>query len=134
MLVWTEGPEGWRADGLKIVLAEPFRWLIIDEDAPPVESAVSIAREPLAVARSLTEAKREAELIASARARSKVRRRHLLTLLISSSAALMVVGAPFAGSGLLLVIAGSVAARSTLFLLGTLMPATLRGQHEVFYQ
>jgi hypothetical protein len=119
---------------LKIVLAEPFRWLIIDEDAPPVESAVSIAREPLAVARSLTEAKREAELIASARARSKVRRRHLLTLLISSSAALMVVGAPFAGSGLLLVIAGSVAARSTLFLLGTLMPATLRGQHEVFYQ
>jgi hypothetical protein len=134
MLVWTECPEGWRADGFRIVLAEPFRWLLIDDDEPPTESAVRVGGEPLAVARSLTEAKREAELIALARARSAVRRRHLLTLLISASVVLMFIGAPLAGNGVLLVIAGSVAARSTMFLLGTLVPDVLSTRHNVFYQ
>jgi len=95
---------------------------------------VSVGYEPLAVARSLTEAKREAELIASARARSEARRRHILTVLISASVALMFVGAPFTGSGLLLLAAGSIAARSTMFLLGTLMPSTLSSRHQLFYQ
>jgi hypothetical protein len=134
MLTWKECSEGWCTDGFKIVLDKPVRWLLIDEESPPMESAVSVGYEPLAVARSLTEAKREAELIVSARARSEARRRHVLTVLISASVALMLVGAPFAGSGLLLAIAGSVAARSTMFLLGTLIPSTLSSRHQLFYQ
>lgn len=134
MLLWTECPEGWCADGFRIVLTEPFRWLLVDVETPPTQSAVSVGLEPLAVARSLTEAKREAELIVSARARSEIRRRHLMTVLMSASVALMLVGAPFAGNGWLLLIAGSVAARSTMFLLGTLVPDVLSARHEVFYQ
>ena len=134
MLDWTECSEGWRSDGFRIVLAEPFRWLLLDEENQPDQSAVSVGWEPLAVARSLTEAKREAELIASARARAEVRKRHFLTLLLAGGVALLLLGGPITGNELPLLVAGIVAVRSTAILLGTLLPTAFGMQHEVFYQ
>ena len=133
MLTWTQRQDGWYADEYVIRLVRPFCWALTQaEDAP--EAAVSIPTEPLATGRTLTECKREAELIASARSRADTRRRQCLLLLISISAALMMLGAPFGGNGLALLVVGILAVRSTAILLGTLIPSAFGEQHEVFYQ
>ena len=119
------------------MLAEPFRWLLLDEYPEQAEAtapAVGIAHEPLATARTLTEAKREAELIAASRTRTEVQKRQVLALLISLGVALLIVGAPVSGGELPLLVAGIVAVRSTTILLGTLIPAAFGSSHEVFYQ
>ena len=135
MLDWTECPEGWTSEGFKIVLAAPYRWLVLEtvDPAEPIRS-VSVPREPLAIARTLTGAKREAELIASSRGRAEVRRRHVLIMLLAAGIAMLLVGAPFDGNELALLAAGIVAVRSGTILLGTLIPAVFGEQHEVFYQ
>ena len=77
MLSWTKGPDGWYSNGFRIELAEPFRWLLVEVDHQKAQ--VRIEQQPLAVARSLTECKREAELLAAARQRAELRRKHSVT-------------------------------------------------------
>ncbi len=73
MLTWTEHPDGWRANGFTIRLVEPFRWVLTRTEVDG--GSVRVPPEPLAVGRTLTECKREAELLVGASKRSGLRRR-----------------------------------------------------------
>ena len=73
MLVWTQHSDGWRANGFTIRLVEPFRWVLVKTDAD--SGPVRVPARPLAETRTLTECKREAELIATAAERAGLRRR-----------------------------------------------------------
>lgn len=133
MLSWTQRSDGWYSNGFRIELAGPFRWLLLEGE--PDTSSVSLGPRPLAVARSLTECKREAELVVSARARAEVQRRHFAILLLTVAATILLVGSVSSNTAVVVGIVGiCLATRSVLTLLGTLLPTFLGQQHEVFYQ
>jgi len=135
MLEWSKHPDGWHAEGYHIELPEPFRWLVFDEaDDDSEPSAVSLGVQPLATARTLTEAKREAKILATARRRDEVRRKQLLTMLTALSCAALLWATPSSGSVLLVIGAAGLAVRSAAVLLGTLMPTAFGEQHQAFYQ
>jgi hypothetical protein len=132
MLNWTQRSDGWYANGLRIELAAPFRWLLLDSgrEIP----AVGLGQEPLAVARSLTECKREAELLVAKRRRADRQRRHIMTLLLVVAGTPLLLGVPSNTNVVIFLIALVLATRSTIALLSSLMPSALGEQHEVFYQ
>ena len=132
MLTWTQRSDGWHSNGLRIELAEPYRWLLLDKEKQP--SAVGRGAQPLAVTRSLTECKREAELLMGRRRRSAVQRRQIVTILLVLAGTPLLVARPSEINGFIVVIAVMVATRSLTILLGTLAPKALGEQHEVFYQ
>ncbi len=72
MLIWTQHPDGWHANGFRIRLVEPFRWVLTQTEVD--DASVRVPTEPLAVSRTLTECKREAELLVGASRRSALRR------------------------------------------------------------
>ncbi len=84
MLTWTQHPDGWHANGFTIRLAEPFRWVLTRTELD--DSAVRVPTEPLAVSRTLKEAKREAELLVGAARRSVLRRRWAVQALVAVAA------------------------------------------------
>ena len=131
MLTWTEHSEGWRSDGYLIQLAGPFRWIVLD--AARAEAAVTAHPEPMATARTLTAAKREAEIVERGRRRAELRRRHLGLLAIAVAAGFLLAG----GSALydLVVIATVflVAVRSVGVIVGTYVGSHWRG-NQIFYQ
>lgn len=132
MLTWTQRADGWYSNGFRIELAAPFRWLLLDSEHTPAVVGPEVT--PLAVARTLTECKREAELLTAARQRAEVRRRHIVTLLMVLAAAPML----FVGSANTKIVVGAIVAflavRSVSVILGTLLPQAFGEQHEVFYQ
>ena len=132
MLAWTQRSDGWHSNGFRIELAEPYRWVLVDAGERPV--AAGQLREPLAITRSLTECKREAELLAAKRRRHDVQHRQIRTLLIALSSTPFLLGSSSDVNATIVLVALVVAARSLLILLGTLMPRSLREYHEVFYQ
>ena len=132
MLSWTQESDGWHSNGFRIELAEPHRWLLLDkkEQIPSVRQA----EQPLAVTRSLTECKREAELVMGKRRRFEVQRRQIMILLLVLAVTTLVVGTPSDANGVIVVLAVVVATRSLTVLLGTFAPTALGERHEVFYQ
>ncbi len=132
MLTWTQRPDGWYSNDFRIELAEPHRWLLLDHDEQL--SAVDHRAQPLAVARSLTECKREAELLAAKRRRRDVQRRQVVLAVLAFAVTPFLLGSPSNVSAVLLVAVLVVATRSVTILLGTLTPQALGEQHEVFYQ
>jgi hypothetical protein len=132
MLSWTQRSDGWYANDFRIALAAPHRWLLLDadRDAP----AVGLEEQPLAVARSLAECKREAELLVAKRRRVILQRRQLLTVLLVIAGTPLLLGTSSIGNGAIVLVALALATRSVTVLLGTLMPHALGEQHEVFYQ
>ena len=130
MLSWTKGPDGWYSNGFRIELAEPFRWLLVEVDHQKAQ--VRIEQQPLAVARSLTECKREAELLAAARQRAELRRKHSVTFVTILALFVLLIGSTT--DPLVLFSVVFLALRSLFVLLGTLLPAGFGEQHEVFYQ
>jgi hypothetical protein len=105
---------------------------LVDSGEEPV--AVGQRREPLAVTRTLTECKREAELLAEKRRRREVQRRQIMMLLIALSSAPLLLGSSSSVNAMIVLVALVVAARSVFTLLGTLVPRALREFHEIFYQ
>ena len=133
MLTWTQRSDGWHANGLRIELAAPFRWLLLEaEQKDP--TAVHLETKPLAVARSLTECKREAELLMAKRRRRDVQRRQIVTLLLILACTPLLVGTDLAFNAMIVIAAVTIATRSIIVLLGSLLPQALGEQHEVFYQ
>ncbi len=132
MLTWTQRPDGWYSDGLRIELAAPSRWLLLDNEGSV--APVAIPEQPLAVARSLTECKREAELLMARRRRSDTRRHHVMTLLLVVTATLLLLGPSGNVNAVIVIVAMALGTRSVTILLGTLLPKALGEQHEVFYQ
>ncbi|MCP3993513.1 MAG: hypothetical protein GY722_00400 [bacterium] len=117
---------------VRIELAEPHRRLPLDQEQQL--SAVDHRVQPLAVARSLTECKREAELLAAKRRRRDVQRRQVVLAVLAFAVTPFLLGSPSNVSAVLLVAVLVVATRSVTILLGTLTPQALGEQHEVFYQ
>jgi len=133
MLDWIEHADGWHADGFRIELVEPFRWFVIDRSAQD-HASVSLGVQPLAIERTLTEAKREAELLAASRRRSDLRRRHILTLLVVLSTSVFLAATSPGGNAAVVIGGAFLATRSAMFLLGSFLPTALGERHQTFYQ
>ena len=133
MLLWIEQADGWHAEGFRIHLAAPFRWLLfeVDNEAP---GSVLYERKPLAVGHSLTECKREAELLHAKRRRRHIQRREIITLLLVLSCAPLLIGYSANSNGVVVLSALAIGVRSVAVLLGSLLPQTLGERHELFYQ
>lgn len=132
MTTWTERPDGLHSDGLRIVLAAPFQWLLFDDERPA--AAVGIPEQPLAVARSLTECKREAELVIARRHRAALRQRHMVILLLVIAGSFLMLGPSWTVNAFVVLLALGLGARSIGVLVGTVLPGAFREHHEVFYQ
>ena len=140
MLSWTLQNDGWHANGYQIKLEAPYRWVLTeDQAAAPVDtgtiSYVSTVPPPLAMTRTLTEAKREAELRTAARYRAAMRRRHSAILLLLVGTALLFVGnSELQSLGVLLLVTYFVL-RSLGVIVGTWLWRLAGVTHEtIFYQ
>jgi hypothetical protein len=132
LLTWTEQAGAWQADGFRIELAAPLRWLLLDNDREI--RSVGLEEAPLAVARTLSECKREAELLAAARQRSDLRRKHMVLLLLMLASLPMLLGPSFTQNALLVLIVATVAARSLGVITGTILWRWSHPDLDVFYQ
>ena len=132
MLSWTERASGWHSNGFRIELAEPHRWVLVDSEEEP--AVVGQPTRPLAVTRTLTECKREAELLAAKRRRRDVQRHQVMILILALAVTPLLLGSSSNINGLGVLVAVCVSTRSVTILLGTVAPQALGEQHEVFYQ
>jgi hypothetical protein len=133
MLAWTQHADGWHADGYLIRLAAPFRWVLVPEDDASTD-AVSAVAEPLATTRTLTEAKREAELLATAVHRSERRRNWAAQALTGICAIVFAVGLPMPWAFIVTVALGIFALRCLALILGSALAATNYSHTDFFYQ
>ena len=132
MLTRTQGQNAWHAPGYRIELVAPSRWILVDDSQESPQ--VSVAQQPLAKARTLTECKREAELLVAAQRRSELRRQHLSRLGLILAAAVLLLDSSSI-QGVLVVLALSLlAARSLGVIFGTVVGHSWGAGHEVFYQ
>lgn len=132
MLSWTQRDDGWYADGFRIELRAPFHWVLVDLDADE-PARVSTDLEPLAVEKTLSECKREAEILVSARHRSALRRKHLRILLLVVAGSVLLLGQTPTTNVLVVLLAGFIVARSLGVIVGSFTPNILGAPHEVFY-
>lgn len=135
MLTWTQEPDGWHADGLLIALAEPYRWELLDvaneEEAP---NAISFGSRPLATTRTLSAAKREAEIVAADRRRKMLRSRHLGILAVTSGLSPLVFTEFNGQTFLILLVLMVVFLRSLGTVVGTLFPVSWDTTTGAMYQ
>lgn len=127
LLSWTQQSDGWHANGYRIVLEAPRRW-ILTEEAPESMAAldsaigyVSTPTEPLAQARTLTEAKREAELFDLAKHRAALRSRHTVILLVTLAIGILLWGGPPMQNLALLLVVAYFVLRSLGVIMGTIL-------------
>ena len=135
MLTWAQEPDGWHADGLLIALAAPYRWELLevaDESEP--HSAISFGSRPLATTRTLSAAKREAELVAADRQRKMLRSRHLGILAVTVGLGPIVLTDFTAQSFLILLVMVAVFVRALGTVVGTLFPVSWDASSRVMYQ
>ena len=139
MLSWTQQNDGWYANGFRIVRDAPCRWILTEPDPiVPAEGPISFVAptlEPLATARTLSEAKREAEIREAARRRASLRRRHSSVLLLTIAIAVLALGdSAVLNTGIILA-ASYVVLRSIGVILGTLLWRIAGGAKDLaFYQ
>ncbi|MCP4967087.1 MAG: hypothetical protein GY926_17870 [bacterium] len=139
MLTWTQQDDAWYAEGFRIVRYAPYRWVLTepdpDSDPEGLINLVAPALQPLATARTLSEAKREAELRDASRRRVQLRRRHVMILLLAVAATVLALGESAVFNVGLIFAATYVALRSIGFILGTLFWRSAGSAKEVaFYQ
>ncbi len=121
MLTWTQEIDSWHASGFRIELQAPNRWALVDLDADQSVGSNLVVTDdkPLAVEATLSQCKRKAALVVTARRTSVLRRRHARVLLLTLATMILLLGAS-AGMNFLVVLAACVvAARSLGILLGT---------------
>jgi hypothetical protein len=132
MLTWERSSNGWVSGGYRIELVEPYHWVLLENE----EAAGSVRTEPvpLAETRTLTQCKREAELLDTATRLTELRRRSWGKLIIALVALVFVPTlAPPWNLGLLVVLLVTVA-RSAGFLAGTYMARSHVTNADLFYQ
>ena len=133
MLTWTERDDGWYSNGFRIELRAPFQWALVDVNAEVPQVAVSTQAEPLAVARTLSLCKREAEQLAAAAELSVLRRRHTQRLLIAALMMPLVYGTLTVVNFVIFLTALFVVARSATAILDTFL-ADRPYDSAAFYQ
>ena len=139
MLSWTQQDDGWHAKGFRIVCDAPSRWLLTEPAPQPASDGlinfVAPGVEPLATARTLSEAKREAEICDAARNRAHLRRRHSAMLLLTVAIAILSLGESEVINASIALAASYGLLRSTGVILGTLLWRIAgNGFDVVFYQ
>ncbi len=133
MLAWTQRSDGWHANGFLIRLVEPFCWVLLEDRVEP-EATVHDAVEPLATARTLTECKREAELLVTARHRSSMRKRLIARILLALCALPLSGGLAAPWDLLVATLLGGVALGSAVTLAATFFTEAKWSYDELFYQ
>ena len=73
MLAWRQERNGWVSNGYRIELLEPYRWVLLRNE--PRSEPVQAESIPFAETRTLTQCKREAELLDAAGRLGVIRRR-----------------------------------------------------------
>ena len=139
MLSWTQQSDGWYANGFRIVRDAPSRWLLTEPPPEPASDGlinfVAPAVEPLATARTLSEAKREAEICDAARNRARLRRRHSAILLLTVATTILSLGESQLVNATIILAASYFVLRSTGMILGTLLWRIAGNAADVaFYQ
>jgi hypothetical protein len=92
MLQWVNDSDGWRSNGFLIRQGGPSRWLLLETAIVDESCLVNVIPEPLTVTTTLSNAKREAELLATSRQSADQRRSSVLQLLASGAGVVMVLG------------------------------------------
>ena len=132
MLDWTREADGWTSDGYRIRLVAPYHWELLGTAA--ADAAVVTDRTPLAVTRTLTECKREAELLDAATRIREVRQRYwgLLVLAVVGFIFVPSFGPP--GDLAAIIVLLLLAVRAIGFLAGTYMARSHLYLRDLFYQ
>lgn len=134
MLSWTQGTDGWYANGYRISSAAPFRWLLETTHHPTDdEPKVSAIAEPLAVGKTFSECKREAELIEAARVRVNLVRRSVMQLASMFAIAALLSASSAEGLAVWLAV-GLVAVVPAKRLVATLLWRFGDPTEDLFYQ
>ncbi len=132
MLTWEQADRGWAAGRYRIELVAPYQWVLLEDVAAP--DAVRIEPTPLAQARTLSQCKREAELLDTATRVAEVRRRSWGKLILAVLGLVFVptLAAPWD----LFVLVGLMvaAARTVGFLAGSYFARYRYTPGELFYQ
>lgn len=82
MLTWKQERDGWVSNGYRIELLEPSHWVLLKNEPAPVEP-VQVEPIPLVETHTLTQCKRQAELLEKARRLTRVRRRLWAELIVT---------------------------------------------------
>lgn len=132
MLTWKQERNGWISNGYRIELLEPCRWVLLK--AEPTRAPVMAEPIPLAETRTLTECKRQAELLDSALRVAQTRRRLWGQLVVALVAFVFVptVATPWDLLGFLALLA--VIARAIGFLAGTYMARSHLAVRDLYHQ
>lgn len=113
MLTWKQERAGWVSNGYRIELLEPCHWVLLKNEPVQVEPI------PLAETPTLTQCKRQAELLDKARRLTRIRRRLWAELIVALLAfALLPIGMAPPWLFLVLLV---VATRAIGLLAGTYM-------------
>lgn len=119
MLTWKQEHNGWVANGYRIELSEPYHWVLLRNE--PRSAPVQVEPIPLAETRTLTQCKREAELLNAAGRLARIRRRLWGQLIMALMAFAFLPSMPPPWDLVLFLVLLIVAARAIGFLAGTYM-------------
>jgi hypothetical protein len=133
MLTWERANNGWVSGGYRIELVEPYHWVLLENDEEEA-APVRIEPVPLAEARTLTQCKREAELLDTATRVAELRRRSWGALALAVVAFVFVPTLTPPWDLALMVALLTAVARTAGFLVGTYMARSHATGADLFYQ
>ena len=132
MLTWERERNGWVSNGYRIELVEPYHWVLLENE--PEVAPVRAEPVPLAETRTLTQCKREAELIDTANRVGELRRRSWGRLIMAVVALMFVPTLAPPWNLVLMLVLLITAARAGGFLAGTYMARSYVSARDLFYQ
>ena len=132
MLKWRRDEQGWAANGYRIRLAAPYRWELLDSTA--VDAAVITERTPLAVTKTLTQCKREAELLDAATRIGELRRRYWGVLFMALAGFMFVPTLAPPSDLVAALVLLALTCRAIGFLAGTYLARLHISVEDFFYQ
>lgn len=132
MLTWERNSNGWVSGGYRIELIEPYHWVLLQNEVET--AAVRTEPVPLAETRTLTQCKREAELLDTATRLAEVRRRSWGKLVLALVAFMFVPTLAAPWNLALMVALLTAVARSAGFLAGTYLARSHTTNADIFYQ
>jgi hypothetical protein len=132
MLTWKRDDEGWVANGYRIRLVRPYTWELLDSTA--ADAVVITERTPLAVTRTLSQCKREAELLAAATRIGELRRRYWGVLVMSIAGFMFVPTLAPPGDLIAVLVLLLLTCKAVGFIAGTYMARSHISVNDFFYQ
>ena len=132
MLTWTRDRDGWVSNGYRIELVEPHHWVLLENE--PAAASVRHEPVPLAESRTLTQCKREAELLDSATRVAELRKRSWSKLALAAVCFVCVPTMAAPWNLFLTVVLLVAVARTAGFLAGTYLARTHITVRDLFYQ